>query len=400
MKKHTVRKYKHPRLKFVLNYREAGKRKRKFFETRKEADAEAALKDAQLKKSGTEGASISSRLREMAKKCADRLSAHSKTADATEHFTIADATEHFLAYLAATKKSRTAAELVGELLAAKQADRASVRYLSDLKHRLNRFSADFNGHVVATITSAQIDDWLRGLVISSSKSKSVNVAPVTRNNFRRVLIVAFNFAKGRGYCLANPAFTTAKAKVVDAPVRILTAKETTRLLNAATEETLPYFAIGAFAGLRSAELARLDWSNVDFESGLIEVTAKKSKTARRRFIKMQPNLVAWLAPYRLHTGSVLPINARKKLEAVRKVAKLVGESWPDNGLRHSFASYHLAAFHNLDALALKMGHTGTDMIFDHYRELVKPKAAEAYWNIKPSREADNKVVAFAENHGR
>ncbi len=377
MKKHTVRKYKHPRLKFVLNYREGGKRKRQFFETKKEADAEAALKDAQLKKSGTEGASIPSRLREMAKECAERLSAHGKT--------IADATDFFVSHLKATEKSCNASELVTELLTAKQADGVSGRYLSDLKNRLTRFSDDFNGKVVATITSAQIDDWLRGLA----------VAPVTRNNFRRVLIVAFNFAKGRGYSLGNPADITAKAKVVDAPVGILSAKETTRLLNAATEETLPYFAIGAFAGLRSAELARLDWSNVDFESGLIEVTAKKSKTARRRFIKMQPNLVAWLAPYRLHTGSVLPVNARKKLEAVRKAAKLFGESWSDNGLRHSFASYHLAAFNNSAALALEMGHTGTDMIFAHYRELVKPSAAEAYWSIKPSEEAGNKVVAFA-----
>ncbi|MDQ3253838.1 MAG: site-specific integrase, partial [Acidobacteriota bacterium] len=259
------------------------------------------------------------------------------------------------------------------------------RYLSDLKHRLKRFSHDFNVQDVATLTSAQIDDWLRGL----------NVAPVTRNNFRRVLIVAFNFAKGRGYCLTNPADTTAKAKIVDTPVRILTVKETTRLLNAATEATLPYFAIGAFAGLRSAELARLDWSEVDFDSELIEVTAVKSKTARRRFVKMQPNLIPWLAPYRLHTGSVLPLNARWKLESVRKAAQLFGESWPDNGLRHSFASYHLASFNSAAALALEMGHTGTDMIFGHYRELVKPKAAEAYWSIKPSQEAGNKVVAFA-----
>ncbi len=41
-----------------------------------------------------------------------------------------------------------------------------------------------------------------------------------------------------------------------------------------------------------------------------------------------------------------------------------------------------------------MGHTGTDMIFGHYRELVKPSAAEAYWSIKPIQEAGNKVVAF------
>ncbi len=377
-KRFQVRKYSHPRLKFVVNYREAGQRKRKFFETRDQANAFRTLKTEQQRKSGIEGAEFSSRLRQMAQECAERLSAHGQT--------IADATDHFLAHLVATKKSCTASDLVTQLVTDKRADGASDRYVSDLKHRLNRFANDFNEQVVATITSAQIDDWLR----------SLKVAPVTRNNFRRVVVVAFNYAKGRGYCVSNPADTSAKAKEVDAPVGILTVKETTRLLNATSEETLPYFAIGAFAGLRSAELARLDWLNVDFESGLIEVTAKKSKTARRRFIKMQPNLVAWLVPYRLHTGSVLPTNARKKFEAVRKAAELFGESWSDNGLRHSFASYHLAAFSDAAALALEMGHTGTDMIFRHYRELVKPNAAEAYWNIMPdSSLAGGKVVAFA-----
>jgi len=33
------------------------------------------------------------------------------------------------------------------------------------------------------------------------------------------------------------------------------------------------------------------------------------------------------------------------------------------------------------------------MIFKHYRELVKPKDAELYWNIKPEAEG-KKVVSF------
>jgi integrase len=44
------------------------------------------------------------------------------------------------------------------------------------------------------------------------------------------------------------------------------------------------------AGLRRAEIERLDWSEIDFESGLIEVTAEKAKAARRRLVTMQPNL--------------------------------------------------------------------------------------------------------------
>ncbi len=161
-----VKKYMHPRLKFVVNYREAGKRKRKFFETKAQADSFAALKNAQFRKSGVEGAEFPSRLREMAQECVERLSAYGKT--------LKDATDFFVGNMKASEKSCTTVTLVEQLIAAKKADGASKRYLTDLKSRLNRFAREFD-QLVATITTAQIDAWLRALETS----------PVSRNNFRR-----------------------------------------------------------------------------------------------------------------------------------------------------------------------------------------------------------------------
>ena len=59
--------------------------------------------------------------------------------------------------------------------------------------------------------------------------------------------------------------------------------------------------------------------------------------------------------------------------------------WPNNALRHSFASYHLAKFRNADELALEMGHSNNSLIFANYRELVLPDTAEAYWSLLPER---------------
>ena len=42
-------------------------------------------------------------------------------------------------------------------------------------------------------------------------------------------------------------------------------------------DVLPLLAIGAFAGLRDAEIKRLDWSEVDLARGFIEVKAAKQK---------------------------------------------------------------------------------------------------------------------------
>ena len=67
-------------------------------------------------------------------------------------------------------------------------------------------------------------------------------------------------------------------------------------------------------------------------------------------------------------------------------AKARGEElpkWPDNGLRHSYATYHLAFHENASALALHMGHTNTQLIFAHYRLPVPKEEAGIYWGITP-----------------
>ena len=360
-----------PHLKFVVNHRELGKRKRTFFETKEQAQSFAAFKNAELTRNGIEHSEFPTALRVMAQECKDRLRTYGKT--------IKDATDFFVAHLKASEKSCTAVQLVRELVVAKENDGASVRHVSDLRSRLNIFANKFDGKMVATITSSQIDDWLRSLPVSA----------VTRNHYRRLIMLAFNYAVQRGYATSNPAEKTAKAKERGGDIGILTITQTARLLENATPEVLPYIAIGLFAGLRRAEIERLDWSEIDFESGLIEVTAQKSKTAQRRFVTMQPNLREWLLPVRKHRGHVIiRENLRQPFYQARMAAGI--KDWPDNALRHSFASYHLAHFKNAAATALELGHHDSRITFAHYRELVKPKEAERYWNIKPAVSA--KVV--------
>jgi integrase len=154
---------------------------------------------------------------------------------------------------------------------------------------------------------------------------------------------------------------------------------------------LPMLAVGAFAGLRDAEIKRLDWSEVDLARGHIEVKAAKAKSARRRIVPVQPNLAAWLRPYATAQGAVVPQNARGKLDRVRKEAGLT--CWPKNGLRHSFASYRLAAIHDAPRVASELGHTTPQLLYSTYRELVLPEEAEGYWKIAPAAETKN-VLSF------
>jgi integrase len=378
-------------------------RNRQFFKDKTEAETVLQQKLVEQENQGRSGLSFNERQRSEYLECAEKLQHVSvcqdkdcktcadylKPAGNVLGATIRDAVNFYLPHLHATKRTCTATELVDELLEVKEADGASERYRSDLRSRLTQFSDSFDGKPVSEITSTQIDEWLRS---RSGKETGKRLAPVTRNNFRRVLIVAFNFARERGYCIGNPAEKTARAKIVEGTIGILNVDQTARLLESASAELVPYIAIGAFAGLRRAELERLDWREVDLQGGLIEVTAKKAKSARRRFVRIQPNLAKWLHPYAQLSGNVAPPKYRELLDAAREAAGI--ERWPHNALRHSFASYHLARFNDAAALALELGHTNSNLVFQHYRQLVKPKQAEWYWKITPAP-TGKKVVAFA-----
>jgi len=357
-------------------------RNRRFFKAKQEADTFLQTKQIEQENYGTAGTSFNERQRAEYLECAELLKPFNAT--------IRDAVNFYVPHLHATNRTCNAAELVNELLEVKQADGASRRYLGDLRSRLGQFAAVFNGKPVAEITSTEIDSWLRSL---SNKEAGKLLASTTRNNFRRVLITAFSFAKERGYCVGNPAERTAKAKQVETPVGILTVNQTARLLENCPAGLVPYVAIAAFAGLRRAELERLDWHEVDLKGKLIEVTAKKAKSARRRLVRIQPNLLEWLRPYKQLRGNVTPVDFAELLHTAREAAMIT--DWPSNALRHSFASYHLAHFKNASALALELGHTNSNLVFQHYRQIVRPGEAKRYWKLSLSTKQGRKVIRFA-----
>ena len=353
-----------PSLKFVINFKEGANRKRAFFSSKTDAETFANQKLIAFKNQGFEGAEFPSALRVMALECANLLGPFEKT--------IRDATEHYLQFLRATSKSCTVLELSEQMQSAKTLDGASKSHLHDLKCRLKRFAQDFGSRIVATFTTAEVDEWLRKL----------NVAPQGRNNYRSAIRSFFNFGIKRNLATSNPAANTEKAKVVSEAPGILTVPQCVSLLDACAEDTLPFVAISLFAGLRAAEVQKLDWAEVDFDSGHIEVTASKAKTARRRLIPISSNLAKWLKPYTDRTGAVVPIGLRKRFESVKERAALA--DWPQNAMRHSYASYRLAECQDAARVSLEMGNS-PQMIFAHYRELVKPKDAALFWKIVPTK---------------
>lgn len=263
-------------------------------------------------------------------------------------------------------------EIVDELLAAKERDGLSRRYLETLRSHLNRFAAAFETKI-GSITSGLIEDWLA----------THKIGPRARNNMRMSVVILFGFARSRGYLpkgQPSEAEDVPKAKDRGGKIGILTPQELASLMKKATGDVRLYFALGAFTGMRSSEILKLDWSDVNSERGHITVAADKAKTATRRLVPIQPNLMQWLAPYRGRTGRLF--RGRRNSDKAIAFAKEQGIEWPHNALRHSYATYRLAQIADSARVALEMGNS-VQKLMTNYRELADEHDAKAWFAIGP-----------------
>lgn len=279
-------------------------------------------------------------------------------------------------------KSKTVPEVVDEFLAAKEQDNVSPVYLRALRYHLNPLKDRFKT-TIANVTTSDLDAWLR----------SLGHSPRTRKNAAVTIGTLFTFARSRGYLPKN---APTEAEGISRPktkkggkIGIISPDELRQILHAAdTDEKRAYFALGAFTGIRAAEMARLHWEDIKIGAGYVEVSAENAKTAARRMVPICDALAAWLTTIVAKTGKVFT-SPRAAERLVEWGGKIIGH-WPQNALRHSFISYRVAKTQNVNATALEAGNSPA-MIFANYRELVTPKEAEAWFGIVPPEQPANVV---------
>ena len=97
---------------------------------------------------------------------------------------------------------------------------------------------------------------------------------------------------------------------------------------------------------------------------------------------MVPALRAWLDGAAKREGPLArEEDFRDNLEALKEAAGI--SDWPHNGLRHSFASYHLAAFGDAIKTATMLGHKDPGVVHNHYKALVQKSDAVRFWDLRP-----------------
>jgi integrase len=252
-------------------------------------------------------------------------------------------------------------------------------YIAQIGRQLARFYRSFSDQSLHEIDGDKIRVWLEANCATASN----------RQNRRRELRVFFSWCVKQGLVGENPVDRVPRVTVEHGRPEILNIKQVQSALKNLSDQDRPLFAIGVFAGLRPSEAEGLRWENIKLGRKFLEVTGARhgERAGDNRVVHLSENLIEWLKPLRRESGLVFAGHSRRWRDRVQKAIAVSADAlpeWPQDVLRHSFGSYHLAKHKDAAKTAYEMGHRGNPrMLYAHYRELVTPEDAKEFWKIVP-----------------
>ena len=319
--------------------------------------------------------------------------------------TLGEAVEGYLRTVASVKR-KDIKETVEEFIAADEprtkageGKRAqlSAKYAYNREIQLRRFASTFPNTAVCDLSKEHLDAFIASLGELKSKSRNRRAATSakSRNHYRATIKQFLQWAVRKDYLPVTHRLLEADAmrpeRANTAEVTFYTPKELRALLETAEGAMRAIFAIGGLAGLRTAELLRLDWADVWRVPGHIEVTAGKSKTRQRRLVEIGSALASWLEPFReSKSGKLWDSHEISFQRGFRELCEQTKVARKANGLRHAFCTYHFALHANENLTAAQAGNSPA-MIHAHYKGLATKAEAVKWFKVKPSKSGKNVI---------
>lgn len=281
----------------------------------------------------------------------------------------------------------SAADAIAKFIEAKRGE-ITGDYFTHLCGHLKKFGRFFEAPMSA-LKSSHILDWI----------DTVKGGVRTRKNHRASLFALCQFCKLRGWLPKAWDEFAGLPMLKPAPkdIKILSPDEMRALLHAAVEECaelVPFIALAGFAGLRHAEILRLDWKDINFGRKDIYLNPTITKTRTARYAPISPNLAAWLRPYARAAGRVAPdFDISEHLTRLKRLAGIpAGRGDTRNILRPSFISYRKAKKGiGIEKAADEAGNS-PGVIKKHYLFVVPQRDADRWFSIRPTG-ADKVITA-------
>jgi integrase len=231
-------------------------------------------------------------------------------------WSVHQAIDHALKYLRSCHATLSLAEALTKFLDAKRAERLSPERVSELERAVNRLIACYPDHQVGDIKTKDINAFLRGLDRHNT----------TRMNYRRDLHTFFEWCAVEELIEEDRVNPVARALSFDSESEreTISPQQFERLLLAAEDIIRPAFVLGGFCAVRQAEIARLDWRDIDLKERVITISAQVAKgDTGRRTVTIPAPAIAWLTPLAKKVGPVLPPRPPREKGRGRKEGKFI-----------------------------------------------------------------------------
>lgn len=146
-------------------------------------------------------------------------------------------------------------------------------------------------------------------------------------------------------------------------------------------DLIGYYALLTFAGLRPSEGARVQWGDIDFDTG--ELYVRKGKKEARRFV-LHPTALEWLNYFKKSLPKDAPFVILKNLanreSEIRR--QTLNGGWIQDGLRHGMATYYNALVKDAYKAAHVLGDN-IQTIKRHYMREVAEQVCKSFWGMTP-----------------
>jgi len=246
------------------------------------------------------------------------------------------------------------------------------------KTHLAIIKTDLGHRPIRAVRPSEVRSWVVSLTARE-------YAPSYVYSLHRRLAQLFADAMHDGLVVKNPCSRKTSPKAAKARPYVATTEQVWALYDALPEHFRPVVLLGAFAGLRVAEIAALRVSDVDAKAGVITpaiqypdlpLKTDESKNPipipRELALMLNTNVVTWGSSTIVVGAFGRPVSPYRIEEAwrdAREKVKGLPEDFRIHDLRHYFASLLIASGLDVKVVQARLRHASAKTTLDTYSHL-------------------------------